>query len=79
MSQAKVDQYKEQKAKRKEIIAKEKAQSQMRKVIAIVIAVICIGWVGYSVYGVATRPDTTGATVNLDSYNEYLNDMAEEN
>jgi len=71
MSQEKVNRYKEQKANRKEIMQKEKKEAGMRKAIAAVVAVICIGWVGYSVYGLATRPDTSASEVNLDAYWEY--------
>ena len=78
MSQEKVDRYKEQKANRKEIMQKEKCQETVRKTIAAVVCVICIGWIGYSVWGIANRPDTTGSEVNLDAYTDYLNDLAEE-
>ena len=78
MSQEKVDRYKEQKANRKEIMKKEKKQEALRRTVAAVIGVICIGWIGYSVWGVANRPDTTGSQVNLDSYVEYLNGLSEE-
>lgn len=78
MSQEKVDRYKEQKSKRKEIIQKEKRQAGVRKGVAVVICAACLCWVGYSVWGVVNRPDTTASEVNLDAYSEYLNGLAEE-
>ena len=78
MSQEKVNRYKEQKANRKEIMQKEKQQKQMRKLIGVVVAVICVGWIGYSVYGVATRPDDTPYEVNLNAYDEYQEQLTAE-
>ena len=75
MSQEKVNRYKEQKANRKEIMKKEKQQSQMRKMIAVLVALVCVGWLGYSAYGVATRPDTTAYEVNLDAYEDDQNQL----
>ena len=78
MSQAKVDRYKEQKSKRKETIQKEKQQAGIRKGVVAVICAACLCWIGYSVWGVVNRPDTTASEVNLDAYSEYLNGLAEE-
>ena len=78
MSQEKVNRYKEQKANRKEIMKKEQQQKNMRKAIAAVVAVICIGWIGVSVYGVATRPDDTPYEVNLNAYEEYQEQLTAE-
>lgn len=50
MSQAKVDQYKQEKANRKETVKKEKVANAIRKSIVAVVAVALIGWVGYSAY-----------------------------
>ena len=48
MSQAKVDRYKQEKANRKETMKKEKTASQVRKSVAVIVAVALIGWAGYS-------------------------------
>ena len=48
MSQEKVKRYKEQKANRKEIMKKEKRASIVRNVIAAVVLVVIVGWLGYS-------------------------------
>ena len=76
MSQEKVDRYKEQKANRKEIMKKEKRQSTTRKTIAALVAVVCIGWLGYSVVDWVNRPDTSQAQINLDAYYNYVNNIS---
>ena len=64
MSQKKVDEYKEYKKNRKEILAKEKKAKQRNKVLAIIATVAIIGGVGYGVfytYKTETAPDITFA------------------
>ena len=60
MSQAKVDKYKQEKANRKEIMRKEKIANTVRKCIVGVVALVLVGWVGYSAYGTyeANHPKT---------------------
>ena len=48
MSQAKVEQYKKDKANRKKIMKKEKAQRVAGRVCLCAILVAIIGWAGYS-------------------------------
>lgn len=52
MSQAKVDKYKQEKAKRKETVKKEKMQRFFRRCAVCVIAVALIAGFGYSAYNV---------------------------
>ena len=81
MSQKKVDQYKEFKKNREKIYAKEKKMRQLRLIIASVLAVLVIGWFGYSVYNTATRPPVsedgtvTPVEVDYNAYSEYLADL----
>lgn len=72
MSQEKVNRYKEEKANRKEILAKEKKHNQMMKLGAglIVLALVC--WLGYSVYDYATRPDTSPVEMDASAMDDYL-------
>ena len=70
MSQEKVNRYKEEKANRKEILAKEKRHKRLMKICAGVIVLALVCWLSYSVYDIATRPDTTA----LD---DYLNGLEE--
>ena len=50
MSQAKVDRYKEEKANRKKILAKEKRKRIAGTICGWLIALLIVGWAGYSVY-----------------------------
>ncbi|MBQ4563096.1 MAG: hypothetical protein IJA58_01295 [Lachnospiraceae bacterium] len=64
MSQEKVNKYKEEKANRKELIAKKKKQQARNKVIAIVVAVVlAVGAVG-----------AIGLTIR-NEYNAYINSL----
>ena len=79
MSQAKVDKYKAEKANRKEIMAKEKRQKMLIKIIGSVIGVALVAWIGVSA-GVAvynSRPvdKIYVTTADLD---DYLNELYEE-
>lgn len=72
MSQKKVDEYKEYKKNRKEILAKEKRAKKRNKVLAIIAAVVILGGAGYSVfytYKTETAPDVTFA--ELTAQDEY--------
>lgn len=51
MSQEKVDRYKKEKANRKQTVKKEKIQNVLRKCVVGVVALLLIGWIGYSAYG----------------------------
>ena len=78
MSQEKVDRYKEQKANRKEIIKKEKQEKAVRRSIGILVAAVCVVWLGYSVVDWVNRPDTSQAQINLDAYYDDVNGMGGE-
>lgn len=78
MSQEKVNRYKEEKAKRKEILAKEKRKQAIAKVCAGVIALALVCWIGYSVYDMANRPDTSAVELDVTALDEYLSSMNSE-
>ena len=46
MSQAKVDQYKKEKANRKETMAKEKRQRMISRICWSVVGVVLVAWIG---------------------------------
>ena len=79
MSQAKVDRYKEEKANRKQIMAKEKRQHIAAIICGWVGAIAIVGWAGYSGYRAYenSKPMET-IYANLDSINTYLNDISTE-
>ena len=72
MSQEKVNRYKEEKANRKQILAKEKRHKMYMRIGGGLIALALVCWLGYSVYDMATRPDTSEVTINTTALDEYL-------
>ena len=77
-SQEKVNRYKEEKANRKQLMEKQKKQKALRKVAGIVIAVVLIGWVGYSAVDAyqESRPRDV-VEVDYTVVDEYLQTIAE--
>ena len=72
MSQAKVDQYKKEKANRKETIAKEKRNKKITQLCAGVVVALLAVWIGISTVDAikASRPVETiyCETGELDNY-----------
>lgn len=81
MSQAKVDKYKQEKANRKESIAKEKRMKKLTKFGAGVVVALLAVWIGVSSVDAvkANRPVKTiyCETTELDSYINGLYEEAE--
>lgn len=50
MSQEKVNQYKQEKANRKDIVKKQKRNKKLLTVLWIVIAILLVGGIGYGIY-----------------------------
>lgn len=77
MSQAKVDQYKKEKANRKKTIARDRIKRRCAIVAAWAVVIAIAGWAGTSIYTLYenSKPsqmyiaDTTAIT-------DYLNDLA---
>ena len=76
MSQEKVDQYKKEKANRKEIMAKEKRQKMIMKICASAILVVLVAWVGIStadfIYQSRPKDKVYVQTTEIDKYLEDL-------
>ncbi len=79
MSQAKVDQYKKEKANRKKTLARNKVKHTCGVVAAWIVLIALVGWAGKSVYSYyeANKPITTYYCDTTDIDN-YLNDLAAE-
>lgn len=76
MSQAKVDRYKQEKANRKKIMAREKLKHNLSVFAGCVVLAALLGWAGYSVYGIYENNRPTVTTyANLDAVNDYLNGL----
>ena len=79
MSQAKVDKYKVEKANRKAIMAKEKRQKMIIKIVGSVIGVALVAWIGISA-GISiynSRPVDT-IYVTTAGIEDYLNELYED-
>ena len=78
MSQAKVDEYKKEKANRKKILAKEKRKHIFTVICGWIIGLAIVGWIGYSGYSYydSHKPVKTYhvSTTSLDNYLSGLND-----
>lgn len=79
MSQEKVNKYKEEKANRKETMKKAKRASLVRNIVASVLLVAAIGWVGYSgiTYIIRHRPRPE-VDVNYTAVNDYVESIKPE-
>ena len=75
MSQEKVDRYKEQKANRKQIMAREKRRKFLIKVRAGVIALALVCWLGYSIYDTVNKPDTSDVAITTTAIDDYVNGL----
>ena len=78
MSQAKVNRYKEQKANRQQIMAKQKREKMLWKVGGSVVAVALVVWIGVSAYNKFYVPPRTAYEVDTTAMDEYLNTLTAE-
>ena len=76
MSQAKVDQYKKEKANRKETLAKEKRQKMTMKLCTSAVLVVLVAWIGIStadfIYESRPKEKIYVQTTEIDKYLEDL-------
>lgn len=79
MSQAKVDQYKKEKANRKQTVAKEKVKRIIAKVCASVVGIALAAWIVVSgvIFVIDSRPVNT-YFVKTDAVENYLEALVEE-
>lgn len=80
MSQAKVDQYKKNKANRKKEMRKEKFERTAVAIGGVIIAAAICVWIGFSVYRQANGLNaadagTSSVEVNTDAVNDYLDEV----
>ncbi|MBQ6843660.1 MAG: hypothetical protein IJO60_03370 [Agathobacter sp.] len=78
MSQAKVDKYKQEKANRKEILAKEKRNKKITKFCAGVVVALLAVWIGVSTVDAmkANRPVET-IYCDITAIDDYINGLYE--
>lgn len=75
MSQEKVNQYKEAKKNRKEIIKKQKQKAMAVKVSAGVVLVALLVWLGYSAVVTVQNAEGPAVTVDTTAVTEYVNGL----
>lgn len=75
MSQAKVDQYKEAKKNRKEIVKKEKRKAAVLKIGAFVILAAIVVWIGYSAVLTVQNAEGPAVTVDTTAITDYVNGL----
>ena len=79
MSQKKVDQYKEQKANRKQLMKKQKRMRTIRVCVASVICLALGGWIGYSAVSKyqSSKPREV-ADVDYSAVSAYIQSLSAE-
>lgn len=79
MSQAKVDQYKKEKANRKQIMRKQKMMNLARKAVLSLAGLALVGWLGYSAWDMyESGKERVVAEVNYDAVTDYLSSLTED-
>ena len=78
MSQAKVERYKQEKANRKQIMAKEKAKKTAALACAWAVLIAVVGWAGYSGYRIYEN-NQPSETIYCDTsaITDYLDGLSE--
>lgn len=81
MSQKKVDQYKKEKANRKQIMKREKIKRRAVAACSTVVCAAVIGWVGYSAFGYfhnQNEKTPTQTEVDLTAISDYMSALTSE-
>ena len=82
MSQEKVDKYRKERANREKLQKREKRTLFLEKLAIGAVAIVMVGWIGYSAYGVLTREDPdeekTVVTTEMDTtaITDYLSQLS---
>lgn len=74
MSQAKVDLRKEQKANRKQIVARQKRRHTITVVCGWALLIALLGWAGYSAYSIYEN-NQPAIYADLTSIDQYVNSL----
>lgn len=78
MSQEKVDRYKKEKANRKQIMKRQKIKNYLLNTSAALLAVILIGWIGYSAFHIyQDGQERKVVEANYEAVDSYLNGLAQ--
>ena len=79
MSQAKVDRYKQEKANRKKIMAREKVKRVLTRICLTAVRAVIVGWAGITVYQIyeEKKPSKTIYT-DVSAAADYMNSLSTE-
>ena len=77
MSQEKVNQYKESKKNRKEIVKKEKQKSLATKLGLGVVGLALVIWLGYSAVVTVQNAEGPAVAVDTSAITEYVSSLEE--
>lgn len=78
MSQKKVDQYKKEKANRKQIMKKQRIMGVARTCAVVVVALALAGWLGFSAYDSYTsNQERPSVEINYDAVTNYMSGLSE--
>lgn len=78
MSQAKVDQYKKDKADRQKIIKKQKRMHRLEMAAITLVCVLFVGWIGFSVYDkVSSNQEKETVVFDAGAIQDYLSGLSE--
>lgn len=78
MSQAKVDQYKKDKANRQKIIKKQKRMHRLEMAAITLVCVLFVGWIGFSVYDkVSSNQEKETVVFDAAAIQDYLSGLSE--
>ncbi len=78
MSQKKVDQYKKEKANRKQTMRKERVMGVVRTCAVTVVALALVGWLGFSAYNsYMSNQERPTVEINYDAVTNYMSGLSE--
>lgn len=75
MSQEKVNQYKEAKKNRKQIIKKEKQKAMLTKIGVGLVAAVLVAWLGYSAVVTVQNAEGPAVTVDSSAISDYVSGL----
>ena len=80
MSQAKVDQHKEQKKNRKQLVKKKRLSAIYGRIAGIIVLAAVVGWLGYSAYDLYEQSQDDGSlpttVCDLTAINNFFEELS---
>ena len=72
-----MDQYKNEKKNRKDMLKKKKREKIIARILVAVVCVVLVGWIGWSGYNymVKDKQGTDAENVHIDALDDYLDTL----